>query len=111
MIEISFQVAFVVMFLHVTTWKGEIFGFVSGALKNWPEKIKKPLFACPICMCPWWGSVILFTGQHFNNWQLSLSGSVFILFGAAGINSVLLYVIEFCKEGYKNYKKINDATR
>lgn len=105
MIEVSFMLAFSVLFLHVCTWEGMIFEFVSNKLYNLSDKIKKPLYDCPICMVPWWGSIILTLyslasglWQPYYQWILEL-------FAAAGINTVLIYLISSNREITKELKE------
>ncbi len=61
------------MFLHATTWEGMIFGKINNIIK--PESILyKPVYACPICMTPWWGTIIylLFFHISFIDWVLTI---------------------------------------
>lgn len=86
MIATIFTISFIVLFIHATTWEGMINGWVSNLCDNWPEWIKKPLYDCPICMCPWWGSLILyFMGSHIGvlEWILTV-------FAAGGVNTVIV---------------------
>jgi len=80
MIEISFILAFSVLFLHVCTWEGMIFEFVSNKLYNLSDKIKKPLY----------------------EWILEL-------FAAGGINTVLIYLISSNRELTKELKDENES--
>jgi hypothetical protein len=91
--------ALIVLFLHVTTWEGMIFEIVSDKLRPLPDYIKKPLYDCPICMAPWWGSVVLTIAYlthslpPFNAFQW-----VAILFAAGGLNTLLIYIISLCRD-------------
>lgn len=92
LIVIAIIVAFVVLFLHATAWEGMIFGTIAEKAFDWPEWIRKPLFECPICMAPWWGSLILVifglaTGVWFSWWQWAV-----ILFVAGGINTLIVLI-------------------
>lgn len=105
MLETSLLVALVVLFLNVTTWEGMINEWVKRVTFNWPDYFKKPLFDCPICMAPWWGSLILIVGYQAGalpayNWF----EAVCILFAAGGINAVLIYIITANKEEVKALK-------
>ena len=94
MIEIAFIIALVVLFLHATTWEGMIFQIVAEKLRGLPAWVKKPLYDCPICMAPWWGSVILILmGLHSGEWFDPLTW-LLLVFAAGGINTVLIYIIE-----------------
>lgn len=98
MTEPIFITAFIVLFLHICTREGMIFSFVSALLKPLPDYIKKPLYDCPICMTIWWGSLILFLGNLNSIWQVHNPIEwIFILFSAAGINTVLIYIVDSSK--------------
>lgn len=111
MIELITTVALVILFLHVTTWEAQIFGpFAKKYLSRLPEWIKKPLYDCPICMAPWWGSLILATGNwvgitEAHNWF----GWILIVFGAGGLNTLLIYLINQGKSVTKTLDKDFDC--
>lgn len=95
MIGLIFIISFMVLFINVTFWEGMIFEGIGKQLKKLPEFIQKPLFDCPICMAPWWGSGILLIGQlnklwHVNNWF----EWIVVVLAAGGVNTVLIYFIE-----------------
>lgn len=107
MIEKSFILALIVLFLHACTWKGMIFSFVAENLKDLPDFIKKPLYDCPICMTLWWGALINWIGNISNIWQSHNPVELgFILFAAAGINTVLIYIVE---QGKAVSKALNES--
>lgn len=92
MLEKALIVSLIVIFIHLTFQEGEIFGSVGKRLARLlPVKLHKPVFSCPICMTPWWGSLIIFVasitgievfqGIHFWDW-------LFILAIGAGISTV-----------------------
>lgn len=105
MLEYIFTIAFMTLFLHASTWDGMINAWIPKVTYNWPEWVKKPLYDCPICCAPWWGALILLlshlTGSlpAFNWFQV-----VCILFGAGGVNTVLIYMISSDKELTKELK-------
>lgn len=91
MLEASFTISLVVMFIHACTWEGMILSFVPELLWNAPGWLKKILFDCPICMAPWWGSLILlfigvFTGEfpHWIEWvlELMIAGGMNVVFSS-----------------------------
>lgn len=99
MLQLSFIISFIVMFLHATTRKGHIFGFIYECTwnwKGWKKKLKKPLFDCPICMTPWWGLLILLLMYYVgymefpDNRLRAVLYAVLILFAAAGISTMLI---------------------
>lgn len=65
-----------------------IFYFVSewGIRNKLPEKITFPLYACPICMTPAYGSVIywIFVGNSVKEWIL-------VVLAAMGINALFVW--------------------
>lgn len=90
----SFIIAFMVYFVKVTSWKGHIFEKQGTWLeKNLPEKLYKPLIGCPVCMTPYWGTII-YSLAHFLSVPgfevYTLAVLVMTIFAAAGINSVIL---------------------
>lgn len=96
MIALSFSIAFCVLFLHSITLDGMIFQFVSKALWNLPSVIKKPLFDCPVCMVPWWGSLIIVLLCYHNNEWLGWLEWTLVLMTAGGINVLSNSIIEYC---------------
>ena len=96
MLTAAFIIAFMVYFIKSTTWKGMIFYPIAQKLHDaLPEKLRKPLFECPICMTPWWGIVIYIIG-HYTDLpefgELTFQRVIFTVFTAAGINTILLIV-------------------
>lgn len=87
----SLAIAFVIQFIHALFWEGMIFGFIGAKLDNLlPSYIRKPLYDCPICMAPWWGSVILFFFSLAGIVQLPSAGLwVTTLLVTGGINVIL----------------------
>ena len=72
---------------------------------NWPEWIKKPLFACPICMAWWHGLLILFIGYKADIFPpYGIVAQFLIISAAGGINAVLIYIISANKEEVKALK-------
>lgn len=88
MLEKSICIAVAVLCVHVIIyWPGMIFHGIAdyAARKKWPEKLEKPIFSCPICMTPYYGSVF---------YWVCLAGSwrewIVVIFVAMGINSLLV---------------------
>jgi len=93
MLNTAFIIAFMVYFVKATTWKGMIFHNICNTLEGIPEKIKKPLYDCPICMTPWWGTLIYIIGHYTHLPQfevLSFPQVIFTIFTAGGINTIVL---------------------
>jgi hypothetical protein len=95
MLTAALIIALMVYFIKSTTWKGMIFHPLAERCKNWPEKLRKPIFECPICMTPWWGTIIYLVGHYLDLREfsvLSVGRIVFTVFVAAGINTIFLMV-------------------
>jgi hypothetical protein len=89
MIEKSLLISLIVLSIHVMIyWPGMILHFIAdwSARKNLPVWLEKPLFSCPVCQVPWWGSLIywLFLGSDWREW-------IICIFAAMGINSVIVW--------------------
>lgn len=106
MIEIIIIISFIVLFIHVTLWPGMIFASIGEKLKVLPEFIRKPLYDCPICMTPYYGSLILWMGNVSKVCRVHNPVQwIFILFAAAGVNTVLIYIVD---AGKAITKALND---
>lgn len=79
----AFIVSFLTMFIWATMLEGMIFGKVRVWFSNLKEFYQKPLFDCPICLCPYYGTAIywLLFGNNWKEWLI-------VIFIAAGINTV-----------------------
>jgi hypothetical protein len=85
MVESTFIIAMAVFFLHVSTNEGMINHWVQKVAFNWPTWLKKIVFDCPICMSPYYGALLLWSGVlPSSGW---LQGAV-ICAAAGGINAV-----------------------
>lgn len=94
MLTHAFIISFIVLFIHATTWKGMICDWVPELMKNMPTVIRKPLFACPVCMTPWWGTIIMIMMAVKGTLVInSFSQLIHTLFAAAGITLVLSTII------------------
>lgn len=85
MLEQAFIIGFMVFGIYYTMLEGEIFAAWSNALYNiLPGKIHPAIFECPICMVPWYGTVIYWLVWHhnINDWIVSI-------ITAMGINFIL----------------------
>lgn len=105
MLEQAFIIALIVYFLKATTWKGMIFYGPKEKLKNLPSFIRKPFFECPICMTPWWGTIVYLVA-HFSGLpefeELTAVRLIFTVLISSGINTVILLL-------NKIYDKINEV--
>ena len=93
MLMISFIIALMIQFIHACSWEGMLLGWLNGSLWNLTPYLRKPLFDCPICMSPWWGSlfiVLLWAAgciglPGFGQWILTL-----LMVG--GINTLIVLI-------------------
>lgn len=76
-------ISFLVMFIWASMLEGMIFGKVREWFSNLNAFYQKPLFDCPICMAPWYGTGLywLIFGDSWKEWLL-------VIFIASGINTV-----------------------
>lgn len=85
MITTALIISLIVLFIHATTWEGQIFEGIKKLIK--PEgMIYKPIYGCPICMTPYYGSAVywLFFKVSLTDWLLTIGS-------AAGLS--VLYVL------------------
>lgn len=80
MLEQSFIISMIVMAIWFTMQEGEIFGRVQ-KYSHW--KIAPALFDCPICMVPWYGSIL-----YVLIWGVSWQWPVVVI-AAMGINAAI----------------------
>lgn len=77
-----FYISLIVLFIHATTWEGMIFEKIKDFIK--PEgMLYKPIYGCPICMTPWYGTIM-----YLVFWRncLSWSGWFWTVGAAAGLS-------------------------
>jgi len=88
-------ISLIVLFIHATTWDGHIFAGIKKLIK--PEgKLYKPVYGCPICMTPYYGTAIywLIYGFGIADWTVTV--------GAAAGFSVLWVLIIDIKDNSKS---------
>jgi len=97
--ELSFLIAMAVLFLHTATKEGMLLNFLVAPLWSLSDFIKKPLFECPVCMIPWWGSILL-TGYCIRHGEWIHPFTWFLILAAAGgINSIASSMMEHEQRG------------
>jgi len=92
MIEHAFIIAMIVLLIHACSWQGMIFEGVKKLIK--PEgHIYKPIYGCPICMTPYYGTImyLLFFRLSFVDWLLTIGT-------AAGMSVISVILIDI-KDG------------
>lgn len=93
-------ISLIVLFLHACTWDGMIFEKVKTLLK--PEgMLYKPIYGCPICMTPWWGTLMywVFFAVSLEDWLLTVGM-------ASGLSVIWVVLIDF-KDACIEYIKKN----
>lgn len=76
MIIQALAIALIILFVHACTWEGMIFGSVEKILPSTEGKwLWKPMYGCPICMTPWWGTLIYWIFFHVSilDWIMTIS--------------------------------------
>lgn len=85
--EFAAIIALSVFAIYYTMQPGEIFGKLGDWFsKHLPSAIHSPVFDCPVCMTPWYGSLLyaLMIGFHdFWSWFMAV-------IPAMGLNAVLV---------------------
>lgn len=85
MLEKAFILGFIVFAVYYSMLDGEIFGRLGRWFyKKIPEGLHQPVFDCPICMVPWYGSV-----AYWLIWGVSIKEWLTIIPCTMGINFVL----------------------
>lgn len=97
-------ISLIILFLHATTWDGHIF---EGIKKIIPpkDKIYKAIYGCPICMTPWWGTLIYL---FFYRNCLSFTGWLWHVGAAAGLSVLWVCIITVRKLCLTLTKKIEE---
>lgn len=96
-IEVSLIISFIILAGHSFTWDGQIFAGLKKLISP-SKKISKPLYGCPICMTPWWGTlfyIICFSGldQDLIEWFVVIATAT----GFSVIWVMLIYIKDYCK--------------
>ena len=94
MVELSFIIAMTTMFIHACTWEGMIFSIINDKLWNLTPKIRKPLFDCPVCMVPYWGSLIIAVFCYRRGEWIDWFSWMMILATAGGVNAFMDSIIK-----------------
>lgn len=69
-------ISLTVLFIHATTWEGHIFESIKNIIPP-KGKLYKPIYGCPICMTPWYGTAIymIFFSGSFSEWLLTIGSA------------------------------------
>jgi hypothetical protein len=92
MLEKLLIISLLVLSIHYTMQENEIFeGLGKWLGRVLPEQIHPAVFACNICMCPWYGTLLywLIPWQKLNLTVNSWLEWPVVIIGAMGINIVI----------------------
>lgn len=86
-----------VMAIWVSFRDGMIFGFVERRMENAeaPHWLKSIVYECPICMVPYYGSILIAYSMFFNtehHFNFNADTPITILC-SMGINTIVTYII------------------
>ena len=92
-IQQSLVISLCVIAIWATMWEGMIFDFISKWGEDYLfENEQKIAFSCPICMCPYYGSVI-YLAAFFSlkdGWLVGILTYVLTIISAMGVNAILV---------------------
>jgi len=90
MIGHALVISLTILFFYMTMTEGMIFHFLYKWFKTWlPEPLWKPVFSCPICMTPYYGTII-----YLILYRISVLDGIFTVLTAGGLNCVFVYLLE-----------------
>jgi hypothetical protein len=90
MVEHALVISLTVLFIYMCCTEGMIFHFVYKWFKTWlPEPLWKPVFSCPICMTPYYGTIV-----YLILYKTGVVDWIFTIFTAAGMNCVFVFLLE-----------------
>ena len=105
MIAHALVISLTVLFIYKTFTEGMIFHFVYKWFKTWLYKpLWKPIFSCPICMTPYYGTVM-----YFILYNISVLDWIFTIFTAAGMNCVFVFLLEIAQNTNPKTSEENDG--
>lgn len=109
----AISISAIVFFLWICFRESMIFGQLG--LTNWfkkvlPEKIWKPVFDCPFCMCPWYGSLLylIFFHTSISEWIITVgtaSGLITFFSYAYSARVDIEHIAEKYTEEPENFKE------
>lgn len=80
------QLSFIIFAVWYTMQDGEIFGVLGNLFSRLPVVFHNPLYDCPVCMTPWYGTPItIFIFHVYDPLQIIL-----IVIPAMGLNAIIL---------------------
>lgn len=98
----AIYLSLIVLFIHATTWEGMIFEKIKDYIK--PKGILyKPIYGCPICMTPWWGTLLYLI--FFYN-CLSITAWLWMVGAAAGFAVIWVCLLSLRDWAVEEKKRI-----
>lgn len=101
-IQQSLVISLCVIAIWATMWEGMVFGFIREWGENYLfENERKVAFDCPICMCPYYGSIVYFIAffSLSEGWWPAIITYVVTIIAAMGWNAIL---VKFLPENWYN---------
>ena len=101
MLDTAVQIALIILAGHSFTWDGHIFNGIRKLISE-DGKISKPIYNCPICMTPWWGT--FFYWLVFDGFNSEIGTTIdiiriwFVTIGAATGFSVISVILIYAKD-------------
>lgn len=85
MIEKIFIVSFIVCGIWACFWESMIFGSFRRIGGKWPEWLQAPIFDCPVCMAPYYGTIIYWValGNDWKEW-------IIVILSSLGLNAIFI---------------------
>lgn len=83
-------IALLVWGIWATTWDNMIFSKIPSYAARWkyfPKWFIKPLFECPICATPWYGTPI-----YWIVWGNSIEEYIVVIIATMGLSSIIVYL-------------------
>lgn len=104
-VEIAFVIAMMVFFGHATTWDGQINAWIRKFI-NEDSKLSNPVYNCPICMTPWWGTLFYILIWGWGGWREWIA-----VIGCASGLSVFSVIANYAKDYFNRFDDIEKGKK
>ncbi|RVT98318.1 hypothetical protein EOD41_16095 [Mucilaginibacter limnophilus] len=88
MLEHALIIAMIVLFIHACSWRGMIFDGIKKIIEP-KGHLYKPIYGCPICMTPYYGTII-----YLLFFKVSFADGLLTVAAASGLNVVSVLLID-----------------
>lgn len=90
MLEKAVIVSLITLTIYGVFMDGMVFSCFRKLLLKLPKTIHKPVFDCPFCMTPYWGSTVYFglIGGDVKEW-------VIVILAASGLNFIISIILDY----------------